>query len=262
MAHASPVTGSPTAATKPLQMIRTEVNLQSFHRWASSRRLMSQQGAFDPGYAMHCLLTEAFGDLAPRPFRFFTPRHNDQTHGVLLGYACANADSLREAIVAYADPLQYKALNPENLISKPMPLQWFRRHQLGFEVLVRPTIRSSRSTNVPGAERDVFLQAVEKHTGRGQVHRQEVYANWLMAQFKRHGGADLLKAELGSFQRIRVIRRRDSPPIEGPDAVMRGILMITDGSSFKQLVARGIGRHRAYGYGMLLLRPAHASLAA
>ena len=36
---------------------------------------------------------------------------------------------------------------------------------------------------------------------------------------------------------------------------MSGALTITDGEKFAQLLARGIGRHRAYGYGMLLLRP-------
>ena len=43
---------------------------------------------------------------------------------------------------------------------------------------------------------------------------------------------------------------------EGPDALMRGVLEITDGPAFAQLLAGGVGRHRAYGYGMLLLRPA------
>ena len=37
---------------------------------------------------------------------------------------------------------------------------------------------------------------------------------------------------------------------------MRGILAITDPTAFADLLARGVGRHRAYGYGMLLLRPA------
>ena len=36
---------------------------------------------------------------------------------------------------------------------------------------------------------------------------------------------------------------------------MRGVLTITDPDAFAQLLARGVGRHRSYGYGMLLLRP-------
>ena len=39
---------------------------------------------------------------------------------------------------------------------------------------------------------------------------------------------------------------------------MQGILTVTDSAAFAALLARGVGRHRAYGYGMLLLRPARA----
>jgi len=33
-------------------------------------------------------------------------------------------------------------------------------------------------------------------------------------------------------------------------------LTVTDGEAFARLLAKGVGRHTAYGYGMLLLRPA------
>ena len=63
-------------------------------------------------------------------------------------------------------------------------------------------------------------------------------------------------AELRSFQRTRAVRKLRARHSEGPDAVMRGVLTITDAAAFTALLAQGIGRHRAYGYGMLLLRPA------
>ena len=66
----------------------------------------------------------------------------------------------------------------------------------------------------------------------------------------------LESATLASFQRTRAVRRLRGAYSEGPDALMRGTLEITDGSAFTKLLAGGIGRHRAYGYGMLLLRPA------
>ena len=66
------------------------------------------------------------------------------------------------------------------------------------------------------------------------------------------------RIKLVSFQRTRAIRKLHARHSEGPDAVMRGILTITDAAAFSNLLARGVGRHRAYGYGMLLLRPARA----
>ena len=84
-----------------------------------------------------------------------------------------------------------------------------------------------------------------------------VYGEWLARQLDARGGARLESAMLQSFQRTRAIRKRHSRYSEGPDALMRGNLEVTDGDAFAKLLSGGIGRHRAYGYGMLLLRPAH-----
>ena len=37
---------------------------------------------------------------------------------------------------------------------------------------------------------------------------------------------------------------------------MKGVLKITDGEHFTQTLASGVGRHRTYGFGMLLIKPA------
>lgn len=59
-----------------------------------------------------------------------------------------------------------------------------------------------------------------------------------------------------AFQPTRAVRKMHKRYSEGPDAVLRGELVITDAAKFTELLASGIGRHKAYGYGMLLLRPA------
>ena len=87
--------------------------------------------------------------------------------------------------------------------------------------------------------------------------REEVYAGWLAGQLNEGQGVSLAlsQTKLVSFQRTRSFRKLHARYVEGPDAVMRGVLTITDPDAFAQLLARGVGRHRAYGYGMLLLRP-------
>ena len=40
-----------------------------------------------------------------------------------------------------------------------------------------------------------------------------------------------------------------------PDAIMHGALIVSDPGAFHALLARGVGRHCAFGFGMLLLRP-------
>ena len=240
-------TDSPAA---PLQLIRADIRIRDFQRWMGCKRLQ------DPDHAMHCLLTECFGDLAPKPFRLIVPR--GAACGVLYGYGQAEADTLREAAGVYADPLQAKIIPGHTINSKPMPTEWRTEKQLGFETRIRPIVRRSRNTeSCPGREWDAFqLKAMQYPKNEMPCSREEVYREWLSDQFDRRGGARLESAELRSFQRTRAVRKLRARHSEGPDAIMRGVLTITDAAAFTTLLTQGIGRHRAYGYGMLLLRPA------
>ena len=255
-------TDSPAA---PLQLIRADVRVRDFQRWMGGKRLQ------DADHAMHCLLTECFGDLAPKPFRLIVPR--GAVCGVWYGYGHAGADSLRDAAGIYADPLQAKIIPGHTINSKPMPTEWRAGKRLGFETRIRPIVRLEKDTSRipssvqrcfkegglrPGKECDAFLWEAIKHPEIGAMKRsrEEVYREWLSDQFDRRGGARLESAELRSFQRTRAVRKLHARHSEGPDAVMRGVLTITDAAAFTALLAQGIGRHRAYGYGMLLLRPA------
>jgi CRISPR system Cascade subunit CasE len=249
-----------------LNMMRAEINVRDFQRWMGMRRLQ------DPDHAMHCLLAECFGgDLAPKPFRVIIPR--DAPRACLYGYGTADATELREAAGDYADPLQCRIIPPASIDSKPMPTEWPERKRLGFEVRARPVVRLEKDISRipsdvqrsfkegglrPGKECDAFLWEAIRHPEKGGMERsrEQVYADWLSRQFDSRGGARLESATLQSFQRTRAIRRQRARHSEGPDALMRGNLEVTDADAFAQLLAQGIGRHRAYGYGMLLLRPA------
>ena len=264
MTDAATLTGPMLA---PLQLIRADIRVHNFQRWMGIKRLQ------DVDHAIHCLLTECFGDLAPKPFRLIVPR--SAACGVLYGYGHAEADALRDAAGIYADPLQAKILPGHTINSKPMPTEWRAGKRLGFETRVRPIVRLEKDTSRvpsgvqryfkggglrPGKECDAFLWEAIKHpeTSTTRRSREEVYTEWLSGQFDRRGGARLESADLRSFQRTRAVRKLHTRHSEGPDAVMRGVLTITDATAFTALLAQGIGRHRAYGYGMLLLRPACA----
>jgi CRISPR system Cascade subunit CasE len=82
--------------------------------------------------------------------------------------------------------------------------------------------------------------------------RQAVYVDWLAERLK---GAVTLESDvrLAHFLRRRAARKNFAP--EGPDATLQGNLVIVDPARFQELLAKGVGRHKAYGFGMLLLRP-------
>ena len=272
------------AETGVLQLTRAEMDARAFRRWMGDRRLQDQD------HAMHCLLTECFGrpptkecpenkGIAPQPFRLIMPR--DGGNGVLYGYGRAGADALREMAAICADPLQSRVIQVGTLDSKPMPESWAKDRRLGFEVRIRPVVRLQKNPDRvpanerlfkvdrprdgepkelprPGKECDAFLwEALLHPKGEMKHSREQVYAEWLSGQLERRGGARLEEAKLVSFQRTRAHRKAGhGRPTEGPDAVMRGVIAVTDSEAFAALLAGGIGRHRAYGYGMLLLRPA------
>ena len=257
----------------PLYMIRADLDVNAFHRWAGGQGLIARN-TFDPGYALHHLLVQSFGcDLAPKPFRVLIPRpeRGRQRRGTLYGYAAADAAALRAAAATFACPLQSNVLPAARIESKPMPTTWQAGQRLGFEVLVRPVVRpkdrrlNTRSGGIrrSGAETDVWQWEAERYPrGRMERSRQAVYTAWLATQLERRGGAALdpgteqePATRLTSFQRVRMVRKRRAHATEGPHAVLQGTLTITDADAFARLVAHGIGRHRAYGYGMILLRP-------
>ena len=79
------------------------------------------------------------------------------------------------------------------------------------------------------------------------------------------GAVDVVDVHMGRYQRLDVLRRtqraepdgtRRGHVVAGPDVVLSGQLRIAQATAFAHLVARGVGRHRAFGFGMLLLRPA------
>ena len=241
--------------TRSIHMVRAEIDLASFYRWAASRRLMTPS-VFDEGYAMHCLLTEVFGDHAPKPFRLITHGSAQHSRGLLYGYADQDANQLADTAITYSDPLQALAVPSGAIHTKVMPVDWRIGRRLGFEVLTRPVTRRTRNANRPGTERDAFQPREARLLERDvPLSREDVYKQWLSAQMERHGRVKVEECRLHSFQNARVVRKRRGPSIAGPCAVMKGRLIIGDGRAFSQLLKRGVGRHRSYGYGMLLLRP-------
>jgi CRISPR system Cascade subunit CasE len=143
---------------------------------------------------------------------------------------------------------------------RPFPTRWPVGHVLGFDVRVRPVIREGQS----GKERDAFLAAVEK-SGGAAMARNEVYVRWLGEHLARQGGAQIIDARLDRFRLLDVVRKtqrtsatdepRSARRVGGPDAVLIGQLRVTDADAFAAVLARGVGRHRAFGFGLLLLHP-------
>ena len=89
--------------------------------------------------------------------------------------------------------------------------------------------------------------------------RYYAYSGWLSRQFRQQEGVSLepYSFRIVSYHRVPVVRKFGTPPILGPDVTCRGNFIVENPERFEQLITQGIGRHRAYGYGMIMLRQLH-----
>lgn len=245
-------------SSKPLYLMHTQPDPQRLVVWAARHRLLDSHG--DLGYALHALLCAAFGEQAPRPFRYLDAEQGLLAYTRLSAVELAQQAALADADVAAALGLG-QTLHHAGMSVRPFPTQWAAGHVLGFEVRVRPILREGQT----GRERDVFLAAIEKSIDTPQ-DRSAVYVQWLRECLTRQGGAELVDARVARYQQLGVTRKtqkgaadkaRHSRLVSGPDAVLVGQLRVTDPQAFAQLLASGVGRHRAFGFGLLLLRSAH-----
>ncbi len=208
----------------------------------------------DFGYAAHAWLAATLGDLAPKPFRLMENRHGLR----MLGYTQQPIEALIEHARTFAVPDAANVCDWSAAAGKGMPDTWQTERRLGFELRACPVSRAER-------ERDVFLVAVSRaeEAGIEVPSRPQVYAEWLTNQLSKDGAAKIVgnTIDLIGFQRMRSqrIARTASEAkrqiVERPDALFSGEITIGNSDAFARLMSRGVGRHRAFGFGMLLLRP-------
>ncbi len=198
------------------------------------------------GYTLHAWLVALFGDKAPKPFRYFEHRRE------LLAYAAHSAADLLEHAQAFASPAAWSALEAEGVMSKPMPTSWRAGQRLHLEVLTCPVSRKE------GEEKDVYLRTLDR-LGDKAPARAEVYRAWFTRQWRgcvRFEHVELL----GMRARSRLLRRARNGAnrlrmVERPQALFAADVEIADAHHFGAALRRGIGRHRTFGFGMVLVGP-------
>jgi len=253
-----------------LHLARLPVDLPALARAAGERGwTRGRRAAFDEGRALHHLLGEAFGPGALQPFRLVVaPRARS---GTLWAYTEADANALREtaAPVALSEAAE-AALPLAHLTTKPMPDIAAPGRRLGFDIRLRPVVRLASAIAAPadrvgsrqqgfkaGAEVDAFLAVALRDPDRSAMRksgrrREEVYMSWFADRVG--AAAEVEEVRLSAFRRS-LAAHEHGRGTDGPDATLHGTLIVRDRDEFADRLRRGVGRHKAYGYGMLLLRP-------
>lgn len=229
-----------------------------------------REGA-DDGYRVHATLCALFGTACVQPFLLDPGAQLGQGRSGLqvLGYSRLNGEALSRAYAA-AEAGSRRHLRPGTLRARPFPATWAVGRTVGFRVRVCPTVRLAGEVERPpspdhpqagrlraGAEVDAWLAAVWREDPRS---REAVYLDWTRERLER-GGASLDRGAVLGWRLTEQYRReqegdRPGSPRRRPEAVIEGVATVTDTVAFRELLARGLGRHRAFGFGMMLLMPA------
>lgn len=237
-----------------LHLVRLFLRRNELFNYARCMRLFSGADE-DIGYLLHAWLKATFGGHAPKPFFF------DEGTSVLLGYCPTVAEVLFEHASSFADPLAFQAFEPESLVSKPMPTLWPKNKPLRMDIRACPVSRKEDQ------EKDVFLRALDRWENSGfdlagKPNRPEVYRDWCYRQLANRGVEIAAVAVTGIQARQHLARRTAAPSarrlvlVERPEAHFTVLASVSDSEAFNRLLARGVGRHRAFGFGMIRLAPA------
>lgn len=251
--------------TAPLHLLYLPLPSRRIAAFAKRHRALS----FDRGYLVHGVLSAVFGGQAPKPF--FIAGDTGERLSV-YAYAGQDLAALREARDPFAPPEVDGLIDWDAAAAKPMPTLPAGM-RLAFSVRVCPTVRLGRipaGDKKSGAELDAFLAAIDKWEAAGgepqaKPVRDAVYLDWFRAALDRTGGAEPESLRLADFRLESLMRKSGSRGDGGrspvglhrhPAATVEGVLRVTEAEAFARLLARGVGRHRAFGFGMLMLRKA------
>lgn len=126
-----------------------------------------------------------------------------------------------------------------------------------FSLRVNPTI-AIRTSNKKSQRCDVVMHAkkLAKETGEN-VHDAQLHAslNWLI---KRQGqlGIELLEQtlETSNYQQNHFKKKQEEKAIRFCSLDYRGLFKVKDSGKLKQVLENGVGKSRAFGCGLMLIK--------
>jgi len=269
-----------------LHLLRLLIDPAGLERLARARKIGAED---DHGYRMHALFTGCWGEASPSPWQLDTQA--GERHLTVWAYAAQDWAGLSaNALARFADPaavgldpdlvsLLRGALVWEHCASKPMPCLAIGQ-TVGCEVRTCATVRLHRdlpgiaagdghgavATRKAGDEIDVLTaEALRRSQGGTRTHMRAldtegIYLAWLTAALARCPGQTAAGIRVTGYRSTSCLRKNHTNggrrEVILPEVFGSGTMNITDPAAFATGLARGIGRHRAFGFGMLLLRPA------
>jgi len=267
-----------------LHLVRLAIDPAGLTRLARARALGDED---DAGYRLHAVVAGAFGAVAPAPWHLDTTASGRNL--IVWAYASVPWDDLRrtaeqrfvDPVAAQLDPdlvsLLRGAIAWEGCASKAMPAL-AQGQRVAFTVRACATVRlrhdlagvpatadhGAIKTHKDGEEVDACLaEALKRGVHPGHIDAQDarsVYTDWVARALARLDGLQWEQVRLTGYRQVQIRRKQHGrgtrKELHLPEVHAEGVAVVSDPVTCTQAIARGVGRHRAFGFGMLLLRPA------
>lgn len=243
---------------EPIHLVKVPLRADRLVAVARSRGLPVRE--VDEGYLAHVVMRELWQKKSPAPFVL-------RGRGRVLnawGYSRLDAAALADHAAAFGDPSLLGVMESLDAIaSKAMP-SFEHGRRLGFVVRACPVVRlaGARNGHRSGAEVDAFLARCFAAGREAAVSREDVYREWLARTMSRPAvtGVRVLRVGVAAMSRGRLVRRthqqaRETRRLERPDVRFEGDMVVEEGERLLGYLGHGVGRHRAFGFGALMLTP-------
>jgi CRISPR system Cascade subunit CasE len=227
------------------------MNGNHFQRWLGARIGGGRNAVVDFDWGMHALLSALFGKGAAQPFRLMAPEKGNWS---LFMHSKVSPEEMRDSAMTFGDPHMLETVDLETLRSKPLP-EIAAGARVGFDLRVNPSVRRGAGRIEMDPVRAIAEARYDGDLRRMEADgftRERVYADWLSDRLADAG--EIETCRMVRLRRIDMVRSGQRKP--GHEVILQGTLNVTDADPFNALFAQGIGREKAYGFGLLMLRPA------
>ncbi|MBA0168589.1 type I-E CRISPR-associated protein Cas6/Cse3/CasE [Pectobacterium sp. CFBP8739] len=201
-------------------------------------RVMAEKRLHAGGYASHQWLWQLFPAQLQRSFLFREEAHETKSLFYLLSEQAPQADH-----------------NLFQVETKPYQPQWHNGMALAFSLRANPVVTRD------GKRSDVLMDARHQAKAAGLSgvalwqHQQQRAREWLVRQGENAGFA-VSSCRVDGYQRHRLNKPGQSAAIMFSSVDYDGVLHITDAERFATAARQGLGKSKALGCGLLLLKRA------
>ncbi|PWC10961.1 type I-E CRISPR-associated protein Cas6/Cse3/CasE [Brenneria corticis] len=202
-------------------------------------RVMEEKRLNAGGYASHQWLWQLFPQQQRRQFLYREEAHETESVFYLLSEQPPQADH-----------------NLFRIETKPYQPQWHNGISLVFSLRANPVVTRE------GKRNDVLMDARQQGKSAGLhgvelwQHQQQRAREWLHRQGEKAGFTVGAPCRVDGYRRHRLHKPGQSAAIAFSSVDYDGVLHITDAERFSEAVRRGLGKSKALGCGLLLLKPA------